>query len=67
MDPRYPVVFGACVMQFTTVGLLFSFGLFFDVRGIVLSTDSSVLSSRGLDDRSLWAPRQPTRRPPQDT
>lgn len=31
MDPRYPVVFGACVTQFTIVGLLFSIGLFFNV------------------------------------
>ena len=31
MDPRYPVVFGACLTQFTIVGLMFSFGLFFDV------------------------------------
>ena len=31
MDPRYPVVIGACVTQFTIVGLLFSIGLFFNV------------------------------------
>ena len=31
MDPRYPVVFGACLTQFTVVGLLFAVGLFFDV------------------------------------
>lgn len=31
MDPRYPVVFCACLTQFTIVGLLFSIGLFFDV------------------------------------
>jgi len=31
MDPRYPVVFGACLTQFTIVGLLFTVGLFFDV------------------------------------
>ena len=31
MDPRYPVVFGACLTQFTIVGLMFSFGLFFDI------------------------------------
>ena len=31
MDPRYPVVFGACLTQFTIVGLLFAIGLFFDV------------------------------------
>ena len=31
MDPRYPIVFGALLTQFTIVGLLFSIGLFFDV------------------------------------
>ena len=31
MDPRYPIVFCACLTQFTIVGLLFSIGLFFDV------------------------------------
>ena len=30
MDPRYPVVFGACVTQFTIVGLLFPIEPFFD-------------------------------------
>lgn len=28
-DPRYLVVFGACLTQFTIIGLLFSYGLFF--------------------------------------
>ena len=28
MDPRYLTVFGACLTQFTVIGLLFSFGLF---------------------------------------
>ena len=31
MDPRYLVVFGACVTQFLIIGMLFSFGLFFNV------------------------------------
>jgi len=29
IDPRYVVVFGACLTQFTVIGLLFSYGLFF--------------------------------------
>ena len=31
MNPRYLVVFGSCLTQFTVIGLLFSFGLFFKV------------------------------------
>lgn len=31
MNPRFAVVFGACLTQFTVIGLLFSFGLFFKV------------------------------------
>ncbi|MHA6262820.1 MFS transporter [Arenibacterium sp. CAU 1754] len=31
MSSRYMVVFGACLTQFTVIGLLFSFGLFFKV------------------------------------
>lgn len=31
MSARYLVVFGACLTQFTVIGLLFSFGLFFKV------------------------------------
>ncbi len=30
-DPRYLIVFGACLTQFTVIGLLFSYGLFFKV------------------------------------
>lgn len=30
MDTRYRVVFGACLTQFTVIGLLFSYGLFFN-------------------------------------
>lgn len=29
-DPRYKVVFGACLTQFTVIGLLFTYGLFFN-------------------------------------
>ena len=29
VDPRYAVVFGACLTQFMVIGLLFSYGLFF--------------------------------------
>ncbi len=29
IDPRYAIVFGACLTQFTVIGLLFSYGLFF--------------------------------------
>ncbi len=31
IDPRYLIVFGACLTQFTVIGLLFSYGLFFKV------------------------------------
>ena len=45
MDPRYPVVFGACLTQFTIVGLLFSVGLFFDVFEEELGWSRTVLSA----------------------
>ena len=44
MDPRYPVVFGACLTQFTIVGLLFSVGLFFDVLEAELGWSRTILS-----------------------
>ena len=44
MDPRYPVVFGACLTQFTIVGLMFSFGLFFDVFEEEFGWSRTVLS-----------------------
>ena len=44
MDPRYPVVFGACLTQFTIVGLMFSFGLFFDIFEEELGWSRTVLS-----------------------
>ena len=45
MDPRYPVVFGACLTQFTIVGLLFSVGLFFDVFEEELGWSRTILSA----------------------
>ena len=44
MDPRYPVVFGACLTQFTIVGLMFSFGLFFDIFEEQLGWSRTILS-----------------------
>ena len=44
MDPRYPVVFGACLTQFTVVGLLFTVGLFFDVFEEEFGWSRTVLS-----------------------
>ena len=44
MDPRLPVVFGACLTQFTIVGLLFSVGLFFDVLEEELGWSRTILS-----------------------
>lgn len=44
MDPRYPVVFGACLTQFTIVGLMFSVGLFFDIFEQELGWSRTILS-----------------------
>ena len=44
MDPRLPVVFGACLTQFTIVGLMFSFGLFFDIFEEELGWSRTILS-----------------------
>ena len=44
MDPRYPVVFGACLTQFTIVGLMFSIGLFFDIFEEELGWSRTILS-----------------------
>ena len=44
MDPRFPVVFGTCVTQFTIVGLLFSVGLLFDVLEEELGWSRTILS-----------------------
>ena len=45
MDQRYPVVFGACLTQFTIVGLLFSVGLLFDVFEEELGWSRTLLSA----------------------
>ena len=45
MDPRYLVVFGACLTQFTVIGLLFSFGLFFNVLEEAFGWSRTLLSS----------------------
>ena len=45
MDPRYVVVFGACLTQFTVIGLLFSFGLFFNVLEEEFGWSRTLLSS----------------------
>ena len=44
MDPRLPVVFGACLTQFTIVGLMFSIGLFFDIFEEELGWSRTILS-----------------------
>ena len=44
MDPRIPVVFGACLTQFMIVGLLFAIGLFFDIFEDELGWSRTVLS-----------------------
>ena len=44
MDPRFPVVFGACLTQFMIVGLLFAIGLFFDIFEEELGWSRTVLS-----------------------
>ena len=45
MDSRYVVVFGACLTQFTIVGLLFSYGLFFGVFEDEFGWSRTMLSS----------------------
>lgn len=44
-DPRYIVVFGACLTQFTIIGLLFSYGLFFKVFETEFGWSRTILSS----------------------
>jgi MFS family permease len=44
-DPRYVVVFGACLTQFTVIGLLFSYGLFFKVFETEFGWSRTLLSS----------------------
>jgi MFS family permease len=44
-DSRYIVVFGACLVQFTIIGLLFSYGLFFKVFEAEFGWSRTLLSS----------------------
>ncbi|MBV1926518.1 MAG: MFS transporter [Rhodobacteraceae bacterium] len=44
-DSRYVVVFGACLTQFTIIGLLFSYGLFFNVFEAEFGWSRTLLSS----------------------
>ena len=44
IDPRYRIVFGACLTQFTIIGLLFSYGLFFKTFEIEFGWSRTVLS-----------------------
>ena len=56
LDPRYRVVFGACLTQFVIVGLMFSYGLFFAVfeeefgwpRAVLSGSMSLTVLSMGL-------------------
>ena len=45
MDSRYLIVFGACLTQFTVIGLLFSFGIFFSVLEAEFGWSRTLLSS----------------------
>ena len=45
MDSRYLIVFGACLTQFTVIGLLFSFGVFFSVLEVEFGWSRTLLSS----------------------
>lgn len=45
MGPRFAIVFGACLTQFTVIGLLFSFGLFFKVFETEFGWSRTVLSA----------------------
>ena len=45
MDARYLIVFGACLTQFTVIGLLFSFGVFFSVLEAEFGWSRTLLSS----------------------
>ena len=44
-DPRYIVLFGACLTQFTVIGMLFSFGLFLPSFEAELGWSRTFLSS----------------------
>ena len=45
MQPRYLVVIGACVTQFTVIGSFFSFGLLFKTFEVEFGWSRTVLSS----------------------
>lgn len=45
MNPKYLTVFGACLTQFTVIGLLFSFGLFFKVFEAEFGWSRTLLSA----------------------
>ena len=45
MDSRYLIVFGACLTQFMVIGLLFSFGVFFNVLEDEFGWSRTLLSS----------------------
>ena len=55
-DPRYRIVFGACVTQFAVIGLLFAYGLFFEIfenefgwpRAVLSGAMSLVVLSMGF-------------------
>ncbi len=44
-DQRYLIVFGACLIQFVTIGLLFSYGLFFKTFETEFGWSRTLLSS----------------------
>lgn len=45
MDPRYLTVFGACLTQFTVIGAMFSYGLFFKELQAEFGWSRTLLSS----------------------
>lgn len=45
LDPRYMIVLGACLVQFTVIGLLFSYGLFVKVFETEFGWSRTFLSS----------------------
>ena len=45
LDKRYLIVLGACLTQFTVIGLLFSYGLFFKIFEVEFGWSRTLLSS----------------------
>jgi MFS family permease len=45
LDKRYLIVLGACLTQFTVIGLLFSYGLFFKAFEAEFGWSRTLLSS----------------------